>query len=160
MGQDLVHPYIQSTTLLGDLYCEISTCIPTAQGKYLLTVAEGSDLNPRFLILPSPPPVLSLMIKSIAVQELMMPQEVPLSDDQSSQETNSAVEHCLDTVMRYTYLSYEPLSFHNGSYFKSFSMPRIVHYSNFGGLINNTYFLDTHSTFPMWACVPGSGSQD
>ena len=68
------------------------------QGNYLLAVAENSELHPRFLILPSPPPSLSLMIKSIAVQELMMPQEMPLPDDQSSQQTTSAVEHCLDTV--------------------------------------------------------------
>ena len=38
------------------------------------------------------------MIKSIAVQELMMPQEVPLPEDQPSDQATSAVEHSLDTV--------------------------------------------------------------
>ena len=56
------------------------------------------DMNPRFLVLPSPAPTLSLMIKSVAVQELMMPSEVPSTEEQPTQEALNAVEHCLDTV--------------------------------------------------------------
>jgi hypothetical protein len=70
------------------------------QEKYLLTMADlpDIDMNPRFLVLPSPAPALSLMIKSVAVQELMMPSEIPSSEEQPTQEAMNAVEHCLDTV--------------------------------------------------------------
>ena len=56
------------------------------------------DVNPRFLILPSPAPALSLMIKSVAVQELMMLSEIPSTEEQPTQEALNAVEHCLDIV--------------------------------------------------------------
>ena len=61
-------------------------------------MADTADINPRFLILPSPVPSLGLMIKSIAVQELMMPSEVLPSEEQPPQEVMRAVEQCLDTV--------------------------------------------------------------
>ena len=61
-------------------------------------MADTADINPRFLILPSPSPSLGLMIKSIAVQELMMPSEVLPSEEQPPQEVMRAVEQCLDTV--------------------------------------------------------------
>lgn len=65
-------------------------------------MAESADINPRFLILPSPAPSLGLMIKSIAVQELMMPSEVLASEDQPPQDVMRTVEHCLDTVSLHT----------------------------------------------------------
>ena len=92
---------ISSSTLCNDncpFALPITIMSNVIKGNYLLAVAEDSELGPRFLILPSPPPSLSLMIKSIAVQELMMPQEVPLPDDQPSDQATSAVEHSLDAV--------------------------------------------------------------
>ena len=86
-------PYVKTI-----LFIHFSHNDNVIQGNYLLAVAEDSELSPRFLILPSPSPSLSLMIKSIAVQELMMPQEVPLPEDQPSDQATSAVEHSLDTV--------------------------------------------------------------
>lgn len=58
-----------------------------------------TETKPRFLILPSPPPSLSLMIKSIAVQELMMPSDILTTEEEPSQAALKAVDHCLDMVL-------------------------------------------------------------
>lgn len=76
------------------------------QDKYLLAMADtlDTDTKPRFLILPSPPPSMCLMIKSIAVQELMMPSDVLTTEEEPSETALKAVEHCLDMVHIYMYM--------------------------------------------------------
>lgn len=62
----------------------------------------GTDIYSRFLVLPSPPPSLNLMVKSIAVQELMMPSDTLTSEEQPPHEALKAVEHCLDKVSTFS----------------------------------------------------------
>jgi hypothetical protein len=84
------------------------------KGKYLLAVTDHPELRPRFLVLPSPAPSLGLLIKSVAVQELMMPTEVSVSEDQPSPEAAAAVQHCLDTLELRS--SYNPLMVRSNLY--------------------------------------------
>lgn len=70
------------------------------QEQFLLVAVDISQtpLHPHYLILPSPPPSSTLLIKSIAVGELLMPAEPQCCEEQPSYEAKQRVQHCLAQV--------------------------------------------------------------
>lgn len=72
------------------------------QGHFLLVAVDipHTPLHPHYLILPSPAPSSTLLIKSIAVGELLMPAEPQYSDEQPTYQAVQRVQHCLAQVTR------------------------------------------------------------
>ena len=70
------------------------------QGQFLLAAMDlpPTPLHPHFLILPSPAPSSSLLVKSIAVEELMVPADVQMIEEQPTQQAMQKVDHCLAQV--------------------------------------------------------------
>ncbi len=74
----------------------------------LVATAEiaGTALSPHFLILPSS--TQSLLVKSLAASELMLPMETPAALEQASSAVQQSVARALDQLD--TFDTHNPLS--------------------------------------------------
>ena len=59
-------------------------------------VPSSTSTHPHFLLLPSSS--FTLLIKPVAVSELLLPIELPPTEEKPTQEAQQTITHCLEQV--------------------------------------------------------------